>query len=89
MPGDAAAVDSLGWEFAEYLRSLGDPDPHSLTAEEYLRDGFGEQPAFAGLIANLDGRAVGYLLYHPGYDLDREVVCCTCLICSYHDGQDG
>jgi GNAT superfamily N-acetyltransferase len=28
-------------------------------------------PAFAGLVAEAAGRPVGYLLYHPGYDIDR------------------
>ena len=42
-----------------------------MTAEAYLRDGFGENPAFAGLIAEENGRVIGYLLYHFGYDSDR------------------
>ena len=70
-PEDAEIVAALGREFVEYLGSLGDPDPRSLTAEDYLRDGFGEQAAFSGLIAELNGQAVGYLLYHQGYDVDR------------------
>lgn len=67
---DAEQVALLGREFAAYLRSLGDLKPFSLSAEEYLRDGFGENPAFSGLIAELDGDVVGYLLYCRGYDLD-------------------
>src|SRR2546426_5992568 len=70
-PEDAEIVAALGREFVEYLCSLGDPEPRSLTAEDYLRDGFGEQAAFSGLIAELNGQAVGYLLYHQGYDVDR------------------
>jgi GNAT superfamily N-acetyltransferase len=69
--GDAAAVAALSAEFAAYLRALGDPAPGAVTAEAYLRDGFGERPAFEGLLAEADGRAVGYLLHHPGYDTDR------------------
>jgi GNAT superfamily N-acetyltransferase len=61
----------MGREFEDYLRALGDAKAHSLTAEEYLRDGFGDDPAFTGLIAELDGDTVGYLLYTPGYDPDR------------------
>jgi GNAT superfamily N-acetyltransferase len=68
---DADAVDALGREFVEYLNALGDAKAHSLTAEEYLRDGFGDDPAFAGLIAEQDGDVIGYLLYTPGFDLDR------------------
>lgn len=69
-PEDAEVVASLGREFVTYLRCLGDPHPRSLTAETYLRDGFGENPAFSGLIAELNGRVVGYLLYCQGYDID-------------------
>lgn len=41
-----------------------------MTAEAYLRDGFGTAPAFAGLVAEDQGNVVGYLLYHFGYDSD-------------------
>jgi GNAT superfamily N-acetyltransferase len=68
---DAEAVADMGREFMDYLRALGDAKAHSLTADEYLRDGFSDDPAFTGLIAELDGETVGYLLYTPGYDLDR------------------
>jgi GNAT superfamily N-acetyltransferase len=69
-PQDAEPVASLGREFVAYLQSLGDSHPNSLTVEDYLRDGFSENPAFAGLIAELEGQIVGYLLYCPAYDLD-------------------
>ena len=68
---DAATVASLADKFRDYLMSLGDDGSHSMDAEQYLRDGFGEDPAFAGLIAELEGQAVGYLLYHHSYDIDR------------------
>jgi GNAT superfamily N-acetyltransferase len=42
-----------------------------LTAETFGRDGFGPQPAFACLIAELAGEPVGYALYHDDYDTDR------------------
>jgi GNAT superfamily N-acetyltransferase len=67
---DAGPVALLGREFVAYLRSLGDPHPCSLSAAEYRRDGFGENPAFSGLIAELEGDVVGILLYCPSYDLD-------------------
>src|SRR5712672_1358383 len=67
---DAAAVGSLAKQFASYLRSLGDETDFKLTAEAYLRDGFGLRPAFEGLVAEEDGEVVGYLLYHFGYDSD-------------------
>ncbi|HEX8693718.1 MAG TPA: GNAT family N-acetyltransferase [Longimicrobium sp.] len=70
-PADAGAVGALSREFVAYLRDLGDPAPGGVTAKAYLRDGFGERPAFTSLLAEADGRAVGYLLCHEGYDVDR------------------
>src|SRR3990170_6703313 len=69
-PEDAKYVAALGREFVAYLQSLGDPHPRSLSAEEYLRDGFGETPAFSGLVADLEGKVAGYLLYCLAYDID-------------------
>ena len=70
LASDAPAVGSLAKQFASYLRSLGDQSDFSLTAEAYLRDGFGARPAFEGLVAEQDGQVIGYLLYHFGYDSD-------------------
>jgi ribosomal protein S18 acetylase RimI-like enzyme len=67
---DAAAVGRLAKQFASYLRSLGDKTDFKLTAEGYLRDGFGLRPAFKGLVAEEESQVVGYLLYHLGYDSD-------------------
>jgi len=41
------------------------------TAEIFRRDGFGLRPAFACLIAETAGRAVGYALYCDDYDTDH------------------
>ncbi len=41
------------------------------TAEAFRRDGFGPRPAFACLIAEAGGRAVGYALYCDDYDTDH------------------
>jgi ribosomal protein S18 acetylase RimI-like enzyme len=68
---DAQAIGKLAQEFQGYLRGLGDQTQFAFTAETYLRDGFGSNPAFAGLVAELDGEVIGYLLYHFGYDTDR------------------
>jgi ribosomal protein S18 acetylase RimI-like enzyme len=68
---DADAIGTLAREFQAYLRALGDRTHFQFTAETYLHDGFGPNPAFAGLVAERDGRVIGYLLYHFGYDTDR------------------
>src|ERR1700742_2142371 len=70
LAGDAEAVGNLAQQFARYLRGLGDTTDFNLTAERYLRDGFGPRPAFAGLVAEVDGKVIGYLLYYFGYDSD-------------------
>ena len=50
--------------------SLGDRTDFRFSAEAYRRDGFGDRPAFSGIIAVLDGQPAGYLLYSLGYDTD-------------------
>jgi GNAT superfamily N-acetyltransferase len=67
---DAEVIASLASAFSEYLRSLGDPQPGQITEQQYLDDAFGPGRAFSGLIAEVDGHPVGYLLYCHGYDLD-------------------
>ena len=70
LASDAPAIGTLANQFAGYLRSLGDPTDFKLTAETYLRDGFGLRPAFEGLVAEEHSCVLGYLLYHFGYDSD-------------------
>ncbi len=41
------------------------------TAERILRDGFGPEPAFDSLLAELAGLPVGYAIYHSAYDSER------------------
>ena len=69
---DAAVIAKLASAFSDYLRSIGepDPDPGGITEQQYLADGTGPRQAFYGLIGELDGEPVGYLLYCHGYDLD-------------------
>ena len=71
---DARAVGNLAQQFACYLRSLVDHTDFQLTAESYLRDGFGSRPAFVGLVAEAKGNVIGYLLYHFGYDSDAAAI---------------
>ena len=68
---DADAIGTLAAEFQAYLRDLGDRTEFAWGAREYLRDGFGDRAAFAGVVAELDGQVVGYALYHDGYETDR------------------
>jgi len=67
--GDRITV--LGDEFVAYLRALGDPHPTAFEPRTFRQDGFGPNAAFSGLVAEVDGTVEGYLLYHPGYDIDR------------------
>lgn len=68
---DADAIGSLAAEFQSYLHALGDETDFDWDAAKYLADGFGENPAFEGLVAEVDSRVVGYALYHSGYDTER------------------
>lgn len=68
---DAEAVAALVVRLHDHLRSLGDTFPNfDFSAATYRRDGFGARPAFEGLVAEVDGTVVGYLLHHDGYDTD-------------------
>ena len=69
---DAESIGKLAEEFIEYLQSIGDDAEQKFDAEVYLRDGFGSNPAFSGIVAEQSGEVVGYLLYHFGYDVDYE-----------------
>ena len=71
LASDAQSIGNLARQFASYLRELGDLTDFKLTANAYQRDGFGTKPAFAGLVAEDQGKVIGYLLYHFGYDSDR------------------
>jgi GNAT superfamily N-acetyltransferase len=68
---DAAAIGDMIKDFQAYLRSLGDKTKFAFDAHAYVSDGFGANPAFAAILAEVDGTAAGYLLYHHGYDTDR------------------
>lgn len=68
---DATEVERLYLQSAAHLRALGDETDFKFNAEVYQRDGFGEHPAFAGIVAEVGQHLVGYLLYTFGYDTDR------------------
>ena len=67
---DAERIVALYGEFTGYLRKLGDNTDYRLTPDIYRRDGFGPNPAFFGLVAELGSEVIGYLLYHFGYDAE-------------------
>ncbi len=69
-PEDSESIGQLAREFIEYLRSIGDNTEQKFDAKIYLRDGFGSNPAFSGIVAEQGGEVIGYLLYHFGYDVD-------------------
>ena len=51
-------------EFAAYERQ---PDAVVITEETLIRDGFGARPKFRSLIAEWEGKAVGYALFFDIY----------------------
>ena len=69
-PDDAEAVGAMAQELMAAMRALGDRNEGRFDAACFRRDGFGERPAFAGLIAEEGGQAQGYLLYNEIYDTD-------------------
>ena len=67
---DAEAVGAMAQELNAAMRALGDKNEGRFDAACFRRDGFGERPAFAGLIAEDAGQPQGYLLYNEMYDTD-------------------
>jgi ribosomal protein S18 acetylase RimI-like enzyme len=63
-PEDAEAIARLG---DGLNRHEGRPGG-LLTAETIRRDGFGPEPAFEVLLAEWEGQAVGYALFHAAYE---------------------
>ncbi|MGI8467452.1 MAG: GNAT family N-acetyltransferase [Pyrinomonadaceae bacterium] len=70
---DSESIGKLAAEFIEYLRGLGDEAEQKFDGTIYLRDGFGVNPAFSGIVAENAGEILGYLLYHFGYDVDYAI----------------
>ncbi|HML02583.1 MAG TPA: GNAT family N-acetyltransferase [Candidatus Bathyarchaeia archaeon] len=72
---DVLDIAMLQKEFEAYLGRLsGKPrEPFSVRkrASRLLRDSFGRKAAFQGFIARKEGKAVGYIFYHQGYDPDE------------------
>lgn len=66
-PATAADVPTI----LRFIKSLAafEREPHAVktTGQDLLRDGFGEQPKFETLIAEMDGAPVGFALFFPTY----------------------
>jgi GNAT superfamily N-acetyltransferase len=61
---DCATILRFVRELAEFER---EPDAVKATEEDFRRDGWGEQPVFEALIAELDGAPVGFVLMFRNY----------------------
>ena len=57
---DVPEILAMVGELAEYER---EPDAVVATEADFLRDGFGPSPAFHVLVAESDGKAIGFALY--------------------------
>lgn len=64
LAGDMKAVLELIKELAAFER---EPDAVVVTADELIRDGFGEQPLFKSYIAEYCGEIVGMALFYNRY----------------------
>lgn len=65
LPRDGDAVARMA---AALSAHEGMPAPN-VTADRFRGDGFGPEAAFAALVAERRGRAVGYALHYGGYDV--------------------
>ena len=68
LASDVPQIRALIRELADYERA---PQEAIATEEDLLRDGFGERPRFACLMAELDGAVVGFALYFHNYSTWR------------------
>lgn len=59
----AADVDTIAGMVRELAAVTGDAHKVSSTSDDFLRHGFGERPAYLGLIARHDDHAVGMSLW--------------------------
>lgn len=64
---DAEAVSGM----AQALSVSDGGRPSNFTAEKFRADGFGHTPAFSALIAEYEGKIVGYAVFYRGYDTDN------------------
>ncbi|MDP6821951.1 MAG: GNAT family N-acetyltransferase [Dehalococcoidia bacterium] len=65
VPGDAGTIVQLVRSLAIYEKEP--VETVQLTEAGVLRDGFGDSPWFEALLAELDGKAVGFALFFHNY----------------------
>ncbi len=65
VPGDAGTIVQLVRSLAIYEKEP--VETVQLTEADVLRDGFGDTPRFEALLAELDGKAVGFALFFHNY----------------------
>src|SRR6266566_2335529 len=70
LASDATGIESLFREFVAYLRSIGDENDYRFGAQQYLTDGFGNDPSFRGFVAEDASGLIGYVLFSRSYDGD-------------------
>ena len=63
---DSARIAAM----ANALNRHHDMDDTAFSVEGIERDGFSARPAFSCLLAEVDGEAVGYAMYHECYNSD-------------------
>ena len=71
---DRPATEEDAAEIVRLARGLSLSDggrPSRLTEQAFREDGFGANPAFGVLVAELNENVVGYALFFSGYDSDR------------------
>ena len=61
---DAPGIHALILELATYEKAA---DQVQLTVDQLREDGFGKDPAYEVLIAEMDGEVVGMALFYPRY----------------------
>jgi GNAT superfamily N-acetyltransferase len=71
-PGDLTALKQMIRENIDYLNAIDEPeDVSDATINQVEALTFGAEPLCSVLIAELDGRIAGYLLYFLGVDMDE------------------
>ncbi len=69
-PASVADAETLTGLIEELNADQGE-ETGQVTAVAVRRDGFGAVPEFRALLAELDGRPVGYALFHPSWSSEH------------------